>query len=355
MRPELPEHGLSTPPRAAAHVKPNWDRDGHDWPNRASSRFVEAAGLRWHVQEMGQGPVILLVHGTGAATHSWRTLAPLLAQHFTVVAPDLPGHGFTETPPMPRLSLNAMAADLSALMHALGHRPVLVAGHSAGAAVLARMCLDGRIAPGSLIGLNGAMLPIGGVAGRFMTPFARMLAASAVVPRLFARFASREKFVERMIAETGSALEPDGVEFYRRLTCSPGHVAAAIRMMANWRLRPLARDLPRLGAQSGAGHRQQRQDHRAEGRDPRQRAGAGITGGDAAGARPSRPRRAPGGGQFADGATGTQRRPAAAVEPGAGPGPHIAALKGTQPSWTGPRNSDVACPIGFGTDSIPVV
>ena len=246
MRPELPEHGLSTPRRAAAHVKPNWDRDGHDWPNRASSRFVEAAGLRWHVQEMGQGPVILLVHGTGAATHSWRTLAPLLAQHFTVVAPDLPGHGFTETPPVPRLSLNAMAADLSALMHALGHRPVLVAGHSAGAAVLARMCLDGRIAPGSLIGLNGAMLPIGGVAGRFMTPFARMLAASAVVPRLFAGFASREKFVERMIAETGSALEPDGVEFYRRLTCSPGHVAAAIRMMANWKLRPLARDLPRL-------------------------------------------------------------------------------------------------------------
>jgi pimeloyl-ACP methyl ester carboxylesterase len=108
------------------------------------------------------------------------------------------------------------------------------------------MCIDGQITPGSLIGLNGAMLPIGGVAGRFMTPFARMLAASAAVPRLFARFASGEKFIERMIAETGSALEPDGIEFYRRLTCSPGHVAAAIRMMANWKLRPLARDLPRL-------------------------------------------------------------------------------------------------------------
>jgi pimeloyl-ACP methyl ester carboxylesterase len=90
------------------------------------------------------------------------------------------------------------------------------------------------------------MLPIDGVAGRFMTPFARLLAASAAVPRLFAQFATREKFVERMIAETGSALEPAGVEFYRRLTCSPGHVASAIRMMANWKLRPLARDLPRL-------------------------------------------------------------------------------------------------------------
>lgn len=239
-------HAPSITRSTAAHVKPNWDRDGRDWPNRASSRFVDAAGLRWHVQEMGQGPVILLVHGTGAATHSWRQLAPLLARHFTVVAPDLPGHGFTDTPATPRLSLDAMAEDLSALMREMGHRPVLVAGHSAGAAVLARMCLDDRITPGGLIGLNGAMLPIGGLAGRLMTPFARMLAASAAVPRLFARFASGEKFVERMIAETGSALEPEGVEFYRRLTCSPGHVASAIRMMANWKLRPLARDLPRL-------------------------------------------------------------------------------------------------------------
>lgn len=231
---------------AMAHAKLDWDRDGRDWPNRDASRFVEAAGLRWHVQQMGQGPVLLLVHGTGAATHSWRALAPLLAEHFTVVAPDLPGHGFTETPAPPRLSLNAMAEDLTLLLDTLGHRPVLVAGHSAGAAVLARMCLDQRITPGGLIGLNGAMLPIGGMAGRLLTPLARTLAASAIVPRLFARFAESETFIRRMIADTGSALEPAGVEFYRRLSSSPGHVASAIRMMANWKLRPLARDLPRL-------------------------------------------------------------------------------------------------------------
>ena len=72
------------------------DLPGRDWPNRAASRTVRAAGLNWHVQVMGSGPVLLLAHGTGAATHSWRGLAPLLAQHFTVVAPDLPGHGYTE-------------------------------------------------------------------------------------------------------------------------------------------------------------------------------------------------------------------------------------------------------------------
>ena len=223
-----------------------WSPDGDDWPNRETSSFVEAAGLRWHVQQMGSGPVLLLLHGTGAATHSWRTLAPMLAWHFTVVAPDLPGHGFTQAPAPERLSLDAMAADLAALLDKLGHKPVLVAGHSAGAAVLARMCLDGTIAPHGLVGLNGAMLPIGGLAGRIMTPFARLLAMSAMVPRLFASFANSDKFIERMIADTGSELEPAGIKFYRRLTSSPGHVASAIRMMANWKLAPLALDLPRL-------------------------------------------------------------------------------------------------------------
>lgn len=241
-----PDQSPSRRIAAALEHKLAWDRDGHDWPNREASRFVRAAGLLWHVQQMGRGPVVLLVHGTGAATHSWRALAPQLARHFTVVAPDLPGHGFTETPPPDRLALEAMAEDLCELLRVLGLTPALVAGHSAGAAVLLRMCLNGQIAPQGVVGLNGAILPIDGLAGRLLLPLARLMAASAIVPRLFARCATNERFVHKMIADTGSALEPEGVELYRRLTCCPGHVASAIRMMANWKLRPLARDLPSL-------------------------------------------------------------------------------------------------------------
>lgn len=239
---------VSTPrlPKGGPLPKLSWESDGRDWPNRGTSRFVTAAGIRWHVQEAGRGPVLLLVHGTGSATHSWRDMLPVLARHFTVVAPDLPGHGFTETPPSERLSLDGMAEDLAALLQALGRAPAIVAGHSAGAAVLARLCLDRRIAPLALVGLNAAMLPIGGLAGRLLTPFARLLAASDRVPRLFARFAASDRFVEKMISDTGSAPDAEGVRYYGRLTRNPGHVAAAVRMMANWRLPPLARDLPDL-------------------------------------------------------------------------------------------------------------
>jgi magnesium chelatase accessory protein len=224
----------------------NWERDGRDWPNREASRFVRAGGLTWHVQRMGEGPVIFMAHGTGASTHSWRALAPLLARHFTVVAPDLPGHGFTEMPRTELLSLPGMAGALGALLDALEIRPALAVGHSAGAAILARMCLDGRIAPRALFSLNGAFLPFGGAAAHVFSPVARLMAALPPVPWLFARLAGNPGAVERLIDGTGSRLEPDGVALYRRLVRNPGHVAAALGMMANWRLEPLERDLPRL-------------------------------------------------------------------------------------------------------------
>ncbi len=225
---------------------PSWDLEGRDWPNRRSSRFVSAGGSRWHVQQMGQGPTLLLIHGTGAATHSWRDLAPLLAVDFTLVAPDLPGHGFTRTLDGGGLSLTRMAQALGALLDKLGMAPDLVLGHSAGAAILARMCVDRVIAPRALISLNGALLPLGGLAGRWFSPAARLLAANSLVPRLFAWQAASAQAVERLVESTGSRLEPRGLELYRRLISSPGHVAAALNMMANWDLEPMVRDLPRL-------------------------------------------------------------------------------------------------------------
>ncbi|MFZ5558062.1 MAG: alpha/beta fold hydrolase BchO [Pseudomonadota bacterium] len=223
-----------------------WERDGRDWPNRHASRFVKAAGLRWHVQQLGTGPAVLLLHGTGAATHSWRGLAPLLARHFTVVAPDLPGHGFTDLPPSRRLSLPGMAEDVAALLHTLSIEPLVAVGHSAGAAVLARMALDSAIAPRALASLNGALLPLSGVPGRLFPPMAKLLAATPLVPRVFAWRAGERAAVERLIRSTGSALEPAGTEYYARLVRSADHVGATLAMMANWDLRPLQLDLPRL-------------------------------------------------------------------------------------------------------------
>ena len=223
-----------------------WSRDGADWPHRNASRFVEAAGIRWHVQKMGHGQQLLLIHGTGAATHSWRGLAPILAQHFCVVAPDLPGHGFTQSPPAHRMSLPGMASDVGQLLHVLDVKPDVVVGHSAGAAILARMCLDRQIAPRLLVSLNGAFMPFGGAAHHLFSPLTRLLAMNPLTARMFAWQASSPGSVERLLRNTGSTIDPQGVALYRKLVRSPSHVAAALQMMANWRLESLLHDLPRL-------------------------------------------------------------------------------------------------------------
>jgi magnesium chelatase accessory protein len=228
-----------------------FERLAADWPNREASRFVRAGGLKWHVQEMGPGtegaPVILLVHGTGAATHSWRGLAPLLARDFRVVAMDLPGHGFTDKPTsLRRLSLPAMARGLGLLLDALDADPAIVVGHSAGAAILARMCLDGLIAPTSLISLNGAFLPFTGFAGKVFRPAAQLLAINPLVPRLFANRARDPAVLDRLVGNTGSTLDPEGIALYGRLAGDHRHVQGALGMMAAWDLEPIARDLPQL-------------------------------------------------------------------------------------------------------------
>lgn len=189
---------------------------------------------------------MLLVHGTGASTHSWRKLIPLLARQFTVIAMDLPGHGFTQCPPRRRLSLPAMAEAVGALVEHMGIRPTVLIGHSAGAAILIRCCLDGTLAPDSVISINGALLPFGGAAGFLFPPLAKLLFLNPLTPRIFARSAADRERVIRLIRGTGSELDAEGIELYARLFASPAHVAAALGMMANWDLHRFGRDLPSL-------------------------------------------------------------------------------------------------------------
>ena len=229
----------------AERGQPSWEEDGADWPNREASRFVETGGLRWHFQRMGRGPALLLVHGTAAATHSWRALAPLLAERFDVLAPDLPGHGFTDPMAAGAISLPAMARALKGLLRQLAFDPVVVVGHSAGAAILVRLCLDRAIAPELLVSLNGALLPFEGMAGQLFPPLAKLLFLNPFAPRLFAWSADRDA-VARLLRGTGSSIDRRGVDLYARLMGRYGHVAGALGMMANWDLEALARDLPKL-------------------------------------------------------------------------------------------------------------
>jgi magnesium chelatase accessory protein len=214
----------------------DWEREASTWPHHETSRFVMADRVRFHVQVAGRGPVCLLLHGTGASTHSWRNVMPLLKQHFTVVMPDLPGHGFTSMPALEHVSLGGFAGLIASLLRELDLSPELVVGHSAGAAIGAEMAMRSQVEPRGIVSFNGAFVPMGGSGNQFFSPLAKMLSLNPLMPRLFAWRAASRKVVEGLIKGTGSQLDEAGLDLYQRLMTSPAHCSAALQMMARWDL-----------------------------------------------------------------------------------------------------------------------
>ncbi|HYB99800.1 MAG TPA: alpha/beta fold hydrolase [Candidatus Limnocylindrales bacterium] len=82
----------------------------------------------------GRGPVVLLIHGIAGSSATWDELIPHLARNYTVVAPDLLGHG-SSAKPRGDYSLGAYASGIRDLMAVLGHSRASVVGHSLGGGV----------------------------------------------------------------------------------------------------------------------------------------------------------------------------------------------------------------------------
>lgn len=210
------------------------------WPHAGHSRHVSGVH-RWHVQDMGEGPAILLIHGAGGATHSWRGVAPILARTHRTIALDLPGQGFTTRGARGREGLDTAAADIAALAAAEGWAPVAVVGHSAGGALALR--LAGTLAPRRLVCVNAALGDFPGLAGVLFPAMAKLLAANPLTALTVSRLATRRS-AEGIIRSTGSSIDAEGMDCYAHLFADRGHVDATLRMMARWSLTQLRRDLP---------------------------------------------------------------------------------------------------------------
>lgn len=222
------------------------DRAAHaEWPLAGHSRFVRCRPHDWHLQEMGEGPDVVVVHGTGASTHSFRDLIPLLAKDHRVTAIDLPGNGFTRLGMRGRSGLGPVAEDLHSLILQLGLQPALIIGHSAGAAIGFRLCQ--RLQPQPLlIGINPALQPFQGLAGVMFPMAARMMAITPGMATILARSMSETRRILPLLSSTGSDLSASGMNLYARLFRDAAHVDGTLLMMSQWKLDGLLADLPVL-------------------------------------------------------------------------------------------------------------
>lgn len=224
----------------------DWQREAATWPHSEASRFVDVDGCRLHVQQMGKGPALLLLHGSGATTHSFQGLMPILATRFTVLACDLPGHGFSETLHHGRATIGNVATLIAGLTSNLGCSPVGIIGHSAGAAIGVEMVHMDAVGAGWIVSINGAFYPFPGFARDLFPALARMLFLNPFVPKLFAHAASSEERVQRLIRSTGSRLSDQQISFYQRAFRNSDHVEGTLAMMANWDLSDMQAKLAAL-------------------------------------------------------------------------------------------------------------
>lgn len=98
-------------------------------------RFCTIHGYRRAYRIAGSGPVVLLIHGIGDNSTTWAAIQTRLAERFTVIAPDLLGHGQSEKPHGGDYSVAAYANRMRDLLHVLDIERVTVIGHSLGGGV----------------------------------------------------------------------------------------------------------------------------------------------------------------------------------------------------------------------------
>ncbi len=119
--------------------------------------FVETRGFRTHVAQCGKGPPLLLLHGWPEFWATWEPMFERLADRYRLIAPDFRGFGESGTP-LPgrndRSGPDVLAADIDAVMQALGIERAGFVGHDVGAYAMQRLAIDHPVRVAGLFFFN---------------------------------------------------------------------------------------------------------------------------------------------------------------------------------------------------------
>ena len=211
-------------------IIPNW------WPNRSNSEFIKSDNYNWHIQKFGStGKKLLLIHGTGASSHSWYPLIKNLNLEFEILCLDLPGHGFTRALARQKKQLMIIVDQISLLLRNIDFYPNIIMGHSAGAAVAYELAKKIKTKPNT-IAINAAFGQFSGLAGVAFPYFAKIASSTTIPARFLSLLASKEEIVRKLLASTGSIIPELQIKCYQYLFSNTEHVDGTLQMMADWDL-----------------------------------------------------------------------------------------------------------------------
>ena len=211
-------------------IIPNW------WPNRSNSEFIKSDNYNWHIQKFGStGKKLLLIHGTGASSHSWYPLIENLNLEFEILCLDLPGHGFTRALARQKKQLMIIVDQISLLLRNIDFYPNIIMGHSAGAAVAYELAKKIETKPNT-IAINAAFGQFSGLAGVAFPYFAKIASSTTIPARFLSLLASKEEIVRKLLASTGSIIPELQIKCYQYLFSNTEHVDGTLQLMADWDL-----------------------------------------------------------------------------------------------------------------------
>jgi pimeloyl-ACP methyl ester carboxylesterase len=194
-------------------------------------------GYRRAFIHVGRGPAILLIHGIGDCSDTWREIIPGLARHFTVIAPDLLGHGRSDKP-RADYSVAAYANGMRDLISVLGVDRVTVVGHSLGGGVAMQFAYQYPERCERLV-----LVSSGGVCPE-VNPLLRLCAvpnADLVLPLMrFSGTRTVSHWVFKLLKHLDSDLGVDAVDLMRVFDTLPDLTARraflrTLRSVVDWR------------------------------------------------------------------------------------------------------------------------
>ena len=213
------------------------DASNNFWPYTEYSKFLETDNFVWHYQIIGKpgNPIILLIHGAGASSHSWSNLIPKLHK-FQVLAVDLPGHRFSKIKKGIRPQHDTIVRDLIILFESLKIKPNVFVGHSIGAVIVLSLAVIYEGPLSSIVLINGALEKFEGPAGTIFPLMARVFYASPLTKYWIRFFNSAETSLRKFLSISGSNLTIKNIDYYMKLMTDEDHVTGTLAFISNWNI-----------------------------------------------------------------------------------------------------------------------
>ena len=211
-----------------------------------ASRTAGVDGVKLHYMTAGHGPTVILLHGYAETSRMWKPIIPLLAEKFTVIAPDLPGIGDSAIPTN-GLDLKTAAVRIHALAHSLGVEKARVVGHDIGLMVAYAYAAQFPAETEKLVVMDAFLPGVAGWEPIYNSPTIWHFRFHGPTPEALVQGRERiyfEHFWNDFAADKTRSIPEADRKAYTEAYSRPGRMRAAWAYFASWP--QLAKDFAQL-------------------------------------------------------------------------------------------------------------